>query len=78
MIFKHCAGVGDAGRCVDGIGVDAPILVICVVVQELDAVFRERRILVGEVANTFHLGVGEVTDHGMVVEVINVALVVAV
>ena len=48
------------------------------VVEELDVVVREWHIVVGEVAHLSHLGVGLVADHGLVVEVLDVALVVVV
>ena len=78
MVAVRCGGVGDAGRCVDGVGIDVPVLVFCFEVHEHDACIREWQILVGEVALRLHLGVEGVADHGMVGEVVNVAPVVAV
>jgi hypothetical protein len=71
-------GVRGAGRSVDGIWVNGTVLVVCLVVEELDAVVREWHIVVGEVAHLSHLGVGLVADHGVVVEVLDVAPVVVV
>jgi hypothetical protein len=51
-------GVRGAGRSVDGIWVNGTVLVVCLVVEELDAVVREWHIVVGEIAHLSHLGVG--------------------
>jgi hypothetical protein len=73
-----CACVKGKGRSVDGVWVNGTVLVVCLVVEELDAVVREWHMVVGEVAHLSHLGVGLVPDHGVVSEVLDVAPVVVV